>query len=117
MKPCLSGLGSGVKVLCCVRVCESASLRCSLLTKLVWSPDLWVHSKLIWSRVSPNSTSGPGLMQTHYGQEMLKSLRGEWLETDEVSGVTCFPLCEGEKDPLPPLHSPCPFGLCLCLDI
>jgi hypothetical protein len=35
---------------------------------------------------------------------------------DEVSGVICSPLC-ARKDPLPPLHSPYPFCLHLCLDV
>jgi hypothetical protein len=50
-------------------------------------------------RVSPNRVSGLGLIQPHYGQEMPKSLQGEWPETDEVSGVICSPLCAGEEDP------------------
>jgi hypothetical protein len=33
VKPCLSGSESGTEVLCCVRVCEGASLRHSLVTK------------------------------------------------------------------------------------
>jgi hypothetical protein len=36
---------------------------------------------------------------------------------DKASGVICFPLCAREEDPLPPLHSPHPFCLCLCLDV
>jgi hypothetical protein len=36
---------------------------------------------------------------------------------DKVSGVTCFPLCAREEDPLSPFHSPHPFHLCLCLDV
>jgi hypothetical protein len=46
-----------------------------------------------------------------------KSLQGEQLETDEASSVICFFLGAREEDPLPPLHSPHPFHLCLCLDI
>jgi hypothetical protein len=116
-KSCLSGSGSGVEVLCCVRVCESVSLRRSLVTKQVWSPDPWVCSELIWSKVSPNRASGAGIIQTHYGQEMPKSLQGEWPEMDKANGVICFLLCAKEEEPLPPLHSPHPFCLCLCLDI
>jgi hypothetical protein len=68
VKPCLSGSGSWVEVLCCVRVCESESLRHSPVTKQLWSPDLWVPGELIWCRVSPNRTSGPGLKWTYYGK-------------------------------------------------
>jgi hypothetical protein len=117
VKPCLSGSGSRVEVLSCVGVYENTSLRRSLVTKRVWRPDPWVHRELIWSRVNPNSASGPGLIWTHYGQEMPNFLQGEWPEMDEVSGVICSPLCAGEEDPLPPLHSPYPFCLCLCLDV
>jgi hypothetical protein len=35
-------------------MCESVSLRCSLVIKQVWSSDPGVHGELIWSRVSPN---------------------------------------------------------------
>jgi hypothetical protein len=66
VKPCLSGSGSGLEVLCCVRVCESMSLRHSLVMKRVQSPDLQVCGGLRWSRVSPNRACSPG-------QEMLKS--------------------------------------------
>jgi hypothetical protein len=59
---CLSGSGSGVEVLCFVRVCESASLRCSLVMKLVWSPNPWFCGEILWSRVSLNMFSNPGLM-------------------------------------------------------
>jgi hypothetical protein len=38
-----------VDVLCCVRVCESASLRCCMVTKRVWSPDPWVPPSLLSS--------------------------------------------------------------------
>jgi hypothetical protein len=69
---CLSGSGSRVEVLCYVRVCESESLRHSLVTKWVWSPNLWVHGEFIWFRVSPNKASGLGLIQTHYSQETPK---------------------------------------------
>jgi hypothetical protein len=48
---------------------------------------------------------------------MPKSTQGEQLEKDEVRGVTCFPLCAREEDALPPLHSPHPFCLCLCVEI
>jgi hypothetical protein len=61
--------------------------------------------------------SSPELIHTHYGQEMSKSLQGNWWEMEKVSGVICFPLCVREEDPLPPLHSPHPNHLCLCLDI
>jgi hypothetical protein len=37
---------------------------------------------------------------------MPKSLQEEQTEKDEASGVICFPLCAGEEDPLPLLHSP-----------
>jgi hypothetical protein len=37
--------------------------------------------------VNPNRASGLGLIQTHYGLEIPKSLCGEWLEMDEVSDV------------------------------
>jgi hypothetical protein len=77
VKPCLSGAGSGMEAPCYVTVCESVSLRWSLLMKQMWSPDLWLSGKLTWSRVSPNRASGPGLIQTLYGQEMPKSLWGE----------------------------------------
>jgi hypothetical protein len=60
---------------------------------------------------------GPGIIWTHYGQEMPKSPLGEQPETDELSCVICFPLYAGEEDPLPPLHSSHPFHLCLCLDV
>jgi hypothetical protein len=70
----LSGPGSGVKVLCCVSVCESVNLRHNLVTKRVQSHDLQVCGELIWSRVSPNRASGLGFIQTHYGQEMPKLL-------------------------------------------
>jgi hypothetical protein len=73
MKLCLSGSESKVEVLCCVRVCENASLRCSLVTEQVWSPDPRVCGELIWSRVSPNRASGLVLIQTHYSQGMPKS--------------------------------------------
>jgi hypothetical protein len=66
-----------MEVLCCVRMCESVSLRHSLVIKLVWSPDLWVHSEVIWSRVSPNRASDLGLTRIHYGQETPKSLQEE----------------------------------------
>jgi hypothetical protein len=48
---------------------------------------------------------------------MPKSLWGEQLETDEVSGVICFPLCAREEDPLSPLHGPRSFCLCLSLSL
>jgi hypothetical protein len=92
-------------------LCESVNLRCSLVMEQVWSPDLQVCGELICFRVSPNKASGLELIRTHYGQEKPKSLQ------DKVSGVICFPLCAREEDPLPPLHSPHPFYLCLCLDV
>jgi hypothetical protein len=85
--------------------------------KQVWSPDPRVCGELIWSRVSPNGASDLGLIQTHYNQEMPKSLQGEQPEMDKVSGIICFPPCARKEDPLPPLHSPHPFCLCLCLDV
>jgi hypothetical protein len=36
---------------------------------------------------------------------------------DKASGVICFSLCAGKEDLLPPLHSPHPFCLCLCLEV
>jgi hypothetical protein len=47
VKLCLSGSGSKVEVLCCVRVCESVSLRGSLVMKQVWSPDPRMCGKLM----------------------------------------------------------------------
>jgi hypothetical protein len=64
----------------------------------VWSPDLQIHDKLIWSRVSPNRASGPGLIWTHYSQEMPKSLQGEWPEMDEACGVV-FPCVPERRTP------------------
>jgi hypothetical protein len=95
VKLCLSGSGSRVEVLCCVRVCESASLRCSLVMKQVWSPDPWVCCELRWSTVSPNRASGLGLIQTYYGQETPKSLRGcscrQWTKWVVLFVLPCVP--------------------------
>jgi hypothetical protein len=41
-----------VEVLGCVRMCEHVSLRHDPATKQVKIPNLWVHGKLTWSRVS-----------------------------------------------------------------
>jgi hypothetical protein len=41
-----------VEVLGCVRMCECVSLRHDPATKQVKIPNLWVHGKLTWSRVS-----------------------------------------------------------------
>jgi hypothetical protein len=57
-KPSLLSSGSGEELLCCVRVCESVSLTCNLVTKWVQSSNMWVFWKLIWSRVSPHRVSG-----------------------------------------------------------
>jgi hypothetical protein len=57
------------------------------------------------------------LMQTYYGQEMPKSLRGEQPEIDEESGIICFRLHAREEDPFPFLYNLYPFCFCLCLDI
>jgi hypothetical protein len=100
-----------------MRVCESVSLRHSLVTKQMQSPNPQVGGKLIWSRVSPNRASSLGLIQILHSQEMPKSLQGEWPEMDEASSVICFPLCARKDDILPPPHSLHPFHLYLCLDI
>jgi hypothetical protein len=47
VKPCLSGSGSGVDVLCCVRVYKIVSLRQSPAAKQMQNPDLQVHGKLM----------------------------------------------------------------------
>jgi hypothetical protein len=49
----LPGSGSGVKVLFCVRVYESESLRCNPAAKLVRSPDLWVCSETHMAKGEP----------------------------------------------------------------
>jgi hypothetical protein len=87
-----------VKVLYCARVCESASLRHSLVMKQVWSPDLRVHGELIWSRVGPNRASCLGLIRTHYSQETPKSPQGEQLEMGEASGIV-FPCVPERRTP------------------
>jgi hypothetical protein len=113
----VSGTGSGVEVLYCVRVCESVSLRHSLVMKWMWSPDQWVCGELKWSRVNPNRVSGLGLIETYYGQEVAKFLRGEWQEMYKVSVWFVFPCVLERRDSLPPLHSPHLFHPCLCLDV
>jgi hypothetical protein len=65
------------------------------------------------SRVSPNRASS----WAHYGQETPKPPQGKQLETNDASAVIYFPLCARKEEPLPPLHSPHPFHLCLCHDI
>jgi hypothetical protein len=52
-------------------LCESvwsASLRNSPAAKWAGSCNPQVGGELIWSRVSPNRASGPGFIQTLYGQ-------------------------------------------------
>jgi hypothetical protein len=35
----------------------------------------------------------------------------------EVSGIICFPLGARKENPIPPLHSPYPYRLYLCLGV
>jgi hypothetical protein len=114
---CLSGSGSRVEILCCVRVYESASPRHRLVMKHMWSPNPWICGKVIWSRVSPNRFSSPEFIWTHYGQETPKSPQGVQLEMGKVNDVICFPLCAAKVNLLPHLHSSHPFHLCFYLDV
>jgi hypothetical protein len=60
----------GSTEMCDSVLCENVSLRNSLVKKWVWSPDRQAHGELIRSRVSPNRASDPGIIWTHYDQEM-----------------------------------------------
>jgi hypothetical protein len=93
---CLSGSGSRVEVLCCVRVCESASLRYSLVMKWVWSPYPCVHSEIIWSRVSPNRASGLGLYWLTMAKRCLNPCKGSGWRWTKWMVLFVFP-CVLEK--------------------
>jgi hypothetical protein len=114
-----------MEVLCCVRVCESASLRYCQAAKRVQSPDPCFHcNPHIVYGVRPiwNVYTGCINIQSRVYMDALW-LRGAYILMGGAAGegqnewYCLFSLCAGREDLLPPLHNPHPFCFCLYVDV